>query len=345
MYAQIHSFGKRFRIADTVAFEASSYGSSGSSYQSIPWGDGVKRQVNLRQIEAFKAVIEQGTVSRAAEILYISQPAVSKMLNYLEEDSGLTLFDRVRGKLAPTRQGMRLYAEIDRIFAGLRQLEQAIDSIRRDEQSHLNIGTLPALGGSFIRRVTLNFLKTHPDITLSIHSRSSQIVTEWLVTRQLDLGLVNGLVDNTYLTREPLIEHALVCALPPAHPLCKKKVIRPRDLDNLPFVTFFFMSQTRQLVETLFEDNNVRLNVVLETDNAPSVCEFVASGLGVSLIHPLFAGGMHERIVLRRFEPEVYFRFQLCRMPASQNSSLVDAFFQEVRSVADEVVRELSSVS
>jgi DNA-binding transcriptional LysR family regulator len=345
VYAQIHSFGKRFRIADTVAFEASSYGSSGSSYQSIPWGDGVKRQVNLRQIEAFKAVIEQGTVSRAAEILYISQPAVSKMLNYLEEDSGLTLFDRVRGKLAPTRQGMRLYAEIDRIFAGLRQLEQAIDSIRRDEQSHLNIGTLPALGGSFIRRVTLNFLKTHPDITLSIHSRSSQIVTEWLVTRQLDLGLVNGLVDNTYLTREPLIEHALVCALPPAHPLCKKKVIRPRDLDNLPFVTFFFMSQTRQLVETLFEDNNVRLNVVLETDNAPSVCEFVASGLGVSLIHPLFAGGMHEHIVLRRFEPEVYFRFQLCRMPASQNSSLVDAFFQEVRSVADEVVRELSSVS
>jgi DNA-binding transcriptional LysR family regulator len=314
------------------------------SYQSIPWGGGVKRQVNLRQIEAFKAVIEQGTVSRAAEILYISQPAVSKMLNHLEEDSGLTLFDRVRGKLAPTHQGMRLYAEIDRVFAGLRQLEQAIDSIRRDEQSHLNIGTLPALGGSFIRRVTLNFLKTHPDVTLSIHSRSSQIVTEWLVTRQLDLGLVNGLVDNTYLTREPLMEHALVCALPPAHPLCQKKVIRPRDLDDLPFITFFFMSQTRQLVETLFEDHNVRLNVVLETDNAPSVCEFVASGLGVSLIHPLFAGGMHDRIVLRRFEPEVYFRFQLCRMPASQNTNLVDAFFQEVRSVADEVVRELSSV-
>ncbi|GAB6852299.1 LysR substrate-binding domain-containing protein [Paraburkholderia kururiensis] len=300
----------------------------------------MKRQVNLRQIEAFKAVIEQGTVSRAAEILYISQPAVSKMLTHLEDDSGLTLFDRVRGKLAPTRQGMRLYGEIDRIFAGLRQLEQAIDSIRRDEQRHLTVGTLPALAGSFIRRVSLNFLKTHPDVTLAIHSRSSQIVTEWLVTRQLDLGLVNGLVDNTYIAREPLMEHALVCALPPSHPLCKKKVIRPRDLDNVPFVTFFFMSQTRQLVETVFEEHNVHLNVVLETDNAPSVCEFVASGLGVSLIHPLFGGGMQDRIVLRRFEPEVHFRFQLCRMPASQNSSLVEAFFHEVRQVADEVFHE-----
>jgi DNA-binding transcriptional LysR family regulator len=305
----------------------------------------MKRQVNLRQIEAFKAVIEQGTVSRAAEILYVSQPAVSKMLAYLEEDAGLTLFDRVRGKLAPTRQGMRLYGEIDRIFAGLRQLEQAIESIRRDEQSHLTVGTLPALGGSFIRRVTLNFLKTHPEVTLAIHSRSSQIVTEWLVTRQLDLGLVNGLVDNTYIAREPLMEHALVCALPPSHPLCKKKVIRPRDLDNVPFVTFFVMSQTRQLVEAVFDDHRVRLNLVLETDNAPSVCEFVAAGLGVSLIHPLFAGGMQERIVLRRFEPEVHFRFQLCRMPASQNSALVDAFFQEVRNVAAELVHEMSGAS
>ncbi len=104
------------------------------------------------------------------------------------------------------------------------------------------------------------------------------------------------------------------------------------------------MSQTRQLVETLFEDNNVRLNVVLETDNAPSVCEFVASGLGVSLIHPLFAGGMHERIVLRRFEPEVYFRSRLsyARFAELKPRRCV---FQEVRSVADEVVRELSSVS
>lgn len=137
------------------------------------------------------------------------------------------------------------------------------------------------------------------------------------------------------------MEHALVCALPLDHPLCRKDVIRPRDLDNVPFVAFFFVSQTRQLVDAVFDEHNVRLNVVLETDNAPSVCDFVASGLGVSLIHPLFGGGMQDRIALRRFEPEVYFRFQLCRMPASQNSSLVDAFLDEVRQVAGEVFHEL----
>lgn len=303
----------------------------------------MQRALNLRQIEAFKAVIEQGSVSRAAEVLYISQPAVSKLLAHLEDESGLTLFDRVRGKLAPTRQGMRLYDEVDRIFAGMRQLEQAIDSIRRDEQRHLTVGVLPALSGSFIRRVTMSFLKTNPGVTVSIQTRGSQFVADWLVTRQLDLGLVGSLVDNPYIEREPLMEHPLVCALPPTHPLCKRKIVRPRDLDNEPFVSFSPPSLTRRLVDSLFQRQKVHLNSVVETDTAPSVCEFVAAGLGVSLIHPLFADGAQGRLALRRFEPKVDYHFQLCRMPASPNSGLVDAFFQGARQVAEEVFGELIS--
>jgi hypothetical protein len=78
----------------------------------------VSRGLNLRQIEAFKAVIEFGTVSRAAEVLNVSQPAVSKLLTHLEAATGLKLFDRRQGRLATTPQGMRLYEEIERIFAG-----------------------------------------------------------------------------------------------------------------------------------------------------------------------------------------------------------------------------------
>jgi DNA-binding transcriptional LysR family regulator len=69
------------------------------------------RQLNLRQVEAFKAVIEYGTVSRAAEMMNVSQPAMSKLIAHLEEDTGLRLFDRVKGRLVPTRRGMRLYEE------------------------------------------------------------------------------------------------------------------------------------------------------------------------------------------------------------------------------------------
>jgi DNA-binding transcriptional LysR family regulator len=309
----------------------------------ISKGCGMKRQLNLRQVEAFKAVIEQGTVSRAAEILFVSQPAVSKLLAHLEDETGLALFERIRGKLAPTRHGMRLYAEIDRIFAGLRQVEQAVDSLRRDEQRHLTVGVLPALSGSFIRRVVMNFLKVHPDVRVSIETRSSQFVADWLITRQIDVGLVSGLVDNPYIDSESLMEHPLICALPPTHPLCKKKIIRPQDLDDVPFVTFSAKSQTRQLVEAMFQRHAVRLNVVLETGTAPTVCEFIAAGLGVSLIHPLFADGSQDRLVLRRFKPDMTFGFRLCRMPASRNAGLVDTFIEGARLVAAQVSAELLS--
>ncbi|HTK01804.1 MAG TPA: LysR substrate-binding domain-containing protein [Bordetella sp.] len=296
--------------------------------------------LNLRQIEAFKAVIEHGTVSQAAMVLGVSQPAVSKLLAHLEADTGLRLFDRVRGKLAATPHGMRLYEEIDRIFTGLRQVEQAVDSIRRDEQRTLFVGVLPALSGSFIRRVTMNFLRHHPDVRVNIQTRGSQFLADWLATRQIDVALVGSRVDNPYIDREPMFQHPLVCALPVNHELTRKRVIRPRDLSGLPFIAFGADTQTSQLAQAAFAQANARLNIVLDTNTAPSVCEFVAAGLGVSLIHPLFADGFQNRLVLRRFEPEMQFHFQLCRMHASRNAGLVEAFVEEARILAAQVPRE-----
>jgi len=301
----------------------------------------MKKSLNLRQIEAFKAVIEYGSVNRAADALFVSQPAVSKLLLKLEQDTGLALFERVKGRLAPTQHGMRLYEEVDRTFVGLRQLEEAVESIRRDEQRQLHIGVMPALSGSFVRRVTMEFIKRHPDVHVTIETRGSQFLAEWLVSRQIDVALVGSSIDNPYIDREPLISSALVCALPISHPLTRKRVIRARDLDNEPFVAFASSSQTDKLVRKAFLAAGARLRTVLETVTAPTVCEFVAAGLGVSLIHPFFAEGVRNRLVMRRFDPEIEFTFQLCRVRAARNASLVEAFMQDARRVSQQISDEL----
>ena len=171
------------------------------------------RQINLRQVEAFKAVIENGTVSRAAEILHVSQPAMSKLIAHLEFDTGLKLFDRHKGRLAPTENGIRLYNEIDRIFAGLRQVENAVDAIRREEQGRISIGVLPALAGSFIQRATTSFLRDRTNVFCSVHSRSSWEIVDWVVARKFDVGLVDGGFKNPYVTLEPLMEQPMVCVM------------------------------------------------------------------------------------------------------------------------------------
>jgi len=301
----------------------------------------MRKTLNLRQVEAFKAVIELGTVNRAAEALFVSQPAVSKLLLKLEQDTGMALFERVRGRLAPTPHGMRLYEEVDRIFAGLSQLEEAVESIRRDEQRQLSIGVMPALSGSFVRRVSMEFIKKHPDVHVSIHTRSSQFLAEWLVARQVDVALVGSRIENPYIDREPMVSSPLFCAMPLDHPLARKRVIRIADLDGVPFVSFAPGSQTDTLVRSLFTAAGARLNVVLDAVSAPTVCEFVGAGLGISLVHPLFAEGLRHRIALRRLESEIEFSFLLCRVRASRNAGLVEAFMEDARCVARQVSGEL----
>jgi DNA-binding transcriptional LysR family regulator len=297
----------------------------------------MRRPLNLRQIEAFKAVVESGTVSRAAEILHISQPAVSKLLLHLEENTGLQLFERVKGRLLPTKRGTRLYEEVDRIFAGIFQLESAVDFIRREDQGRLAVGVMPALAGTFIQRVAMGFLKRCPDVYLSIQARSSQFIADWLVTRQLDVGLISPRMGSPFIEAEPLMESPLVCIMPPDHPLTGKTVVEPNDLNGQAFISFAADSYIGQRIAEIFDAYKVRPKIVLDATVAPTVCEFAAAGGGVSLVHPLFADGMGARLAIRRFEPAVPFRFMMCRARKTRHLDLVRIFAEEMRSAAHQV--------
>ena len=297
----------------------------------------MRRHLSLRQVEAFKAVIEHGTISRAAAVLHVSQPAMSKMIANLEADADLVLFDRLKGRLAPTQRGMRLYDEIDRIFSGVQQVENAIDAIRREDQGRIAIGVMPALSGSFVQQVTTGFLQRHPQAFCVVMSRSSQLIVEWLLTRKLDVGLVSSDIDNPYLVSESLMEHPLVCIMPAGHALAAKRLVRAADLDGLPFVSFDLESFTGQRVAGMLVEQGARANVVLVANVAPTLCEFVATGHGVSLVHPLMVEGFGDRLAVRRFEPAIPYDFRLYRGRDSRNARLVEDFADVAREVARRV--------
>lgn len=295
------------------------------------------RHLNLRQIEAFKAVMENGTVSRGALMLNISQPAMSKLIAHLEADTGLTLFERVKGRLAPTEHALRLHDEVERIFTGVRQVENAVDAIRREEQGRLAVGVMPALAGSFIQRATMGFLTRHSNVFCAFESLRSQWIVDRLVARKLDVGLVSARIVNPYVTLESLMEHPLVCIMPLDHRLSAKSLIEPQDLDQMPFVSFNPDTFVGHRVEEMFEAYRVKAEVVLVGNIAPIVCEFVAAGLGVSLVHPLMVSGLEHRITVRPFEPDILFNFQLCSSAGTRNAQLVAAFADEVRATATEI--------
>ena len=282
-------------------------------------------------------MIERGSISSAAEMVHISQPAMSKLIAHFEADTGLKLFDRLKGRLAPTECGMRLYKEIERIFTGVRQVENAAEAIRREERTQLVAGILPALSGSFIQRATTGFRNERRNVFCSVQSLSSQWIVEWLVTRKLDVGLVEPGLDNPYLISETVMEHPLVCIMPVNHPLAARSVIVPGDLDQTPFVSLNPDSYIAHRVQNMFEEYKVRPEIVLVANVAPTLCEFVAAGFGVSLVHPLVVSGLEQRLAVRRFEPDILFSFQLCRSIDSRNTDLIETFAQHVRATAAQI--------
>ena len=280
------------------------------------------------------AVVEAGTVSRAAELLRISQPAASKLIQELEADSGLQLFERESGRLVPTGRGMRLYEEVERIFGGVRQLARAVEAIRREERGHLLVGAMPALSGPFITRVVAGFKKRHPDVFISIEARSSQFLTEAVLLRRLDLALVISGLEHASIHVERIRCPPAVVALPLGHKLSAKTELSPIDIVNEPFIAFAPTGTIRPKVDAVFERFGLRPNIVIEATTAPNVAELVAAGLGLTVADPLALEHVVGRIKTRPFSPSVTFDYALVRPVHTRNSNLVPDFVAEIHAAA-----------
>lgn len=280
------------------------------------------------------AVIEAGTVSRAADVLRISQPAASKLIQDLEAETGLQLFERESGRLVPTGRGMRLYEEVDRIFGGVRQLARAVETIRREEHGHLLIGAMPALSGPFITRAIAGFKTRHPEVFISLEARSSQFLTEAVLLRRLDLALVISGLEHSSVQIDRVKCRAAVVALPIGHHLSNKPVISPPDLANEPFIGFAPTGTMRNKVDAAFEKFGIRPRIVVEATTAPNVAELVAAGLGVTVADPLALEHAGARITVRPFVPEIDFEYVLIRPVRARNSILVGDFVEQVHLAA-----------
>lgn len=299
------------------------------------------RRLSLRQLEAFKAVMDLGTAARAADVLNISQPAMSKLLAHLEEDTGFQLFDRKGGRLLPTARARHLHAEINRVFLGVQQVERAVEVLRRQDQGHLVIGVLPALSGAVMQRVITRFRTLRPNVYLSIIACSSQSIAEQVRMRHIDVGLINFEIDDPDIAAEPIAPHPLVCILPPGHPLTQKDFLSPSNLLDVPMVAFERSGYTGRIIERALATLDCRPDIILEASTASLIGELVAAGTGVALFHPIHVYSVRHQVEVRHFYPEIPFNLVLCKRNDVRSSDLVNTFAQAMKSEIDDTIEEI----
>lgn len=246
-------------------------------------------KITHRQVEVFRAVMNTGNVTQAALALHSSQPTVSRELARLEQLLQINLFDRVRGRLRPTAQALALLEEVQRSYLGLDRIASAAKSLREFTQGRLAIACLPALAHGLLPQATQLFAAAHPHVGISITPQESPLLEEWLTEQRFDLGLCERIHAPAATALTPLLQADEVCVLPDGHPLLARRVLKPKDFADLPFVSFAPADPYRLLVDEMFERQGVRRRLALETASAASVCALVRQGLGVAIVNPLTA--------------------------------------------------------
>ncbi|HLT79347.1 MAG TPA: LysR substrate-binding domain-containing protein [Ferrovibrio sp.] len=295
-----------------------------------------------RQLQAFCAFIDTGSVTAAAERLRLSQPAVSKMLTALEYDVGFPLFSRERKRLVPNSEALLLYGEATRIFSGLAEIEAFARDIRSRTAGSLHIISTPAFGDSFLPSVVGKFLATHSKAKLVSHVRSSTIINQRIVSQQADLGFSMMPFEHPAVISEPLCEWPAVCVLPERHRLASRDVIKPSDLADEQFLSFPSDGRMRHLIDAVFDQRGISRRLDYEVYSSSEACALVAQNLGVAIVDPFtaYAATKWQPIVQRRFEPEIYYTFRLMRPRYRETSLLAEEFLALLRQQLDAFLLE-----
>lgn len=301
--------------------------------------------ISLRHIEVFRAIMQAGSVTGAARLLFTSQPTVSRELARLETLSGLRLFDREGGRLLPTAQALLLLEEVERAYVGLERINSVAQSIRRFEHGQLSLSCLPLFSQTLLPPVCKQFQAQHPGIGLSITAQESPLLEEALSAQRHDLGLT----ESEHLPRgtqgELLFCADMVCILADDHPLLARPRLALADFRGQDFINLSGLDIYRQTLDEHFRQAGVDRRIVVETTNAASVCAMVRQRLGVAIINPLSA--MEEAwrgLAIRPLQLSVPYRVMLIRPDYRPSSSFVEGFSEALRTQAKALQEQVGRI-
>jgi DNA-binding transcriptional LysR family regulator len=296
--------------------------------------------MNLRQLEAFRAVMVTRSITQAAQSMHLSQPAVSKLIADLEYAIGFKLFVRSKGSaLTVTPEAEYFYHEVERSFIGVDALKKTADDIRNLSTGNLHIASLPALAFSFLPHVIRAFQKRHPGVSIHLDTHSSSTVRQLVANQQFDIGLATRAHEVAGMSASTFLRSVGACILPPGHRLAGRAYVEPADLAGEPFISLMHGDRTRRRVDRIFEDAGVERDLVVETQYAITHCNLVTLGVGCSIVNPATAiGFVSQGLVILPFRPRIEFEYLLYTPSFRALSQTALRFIEIMTEVRDEMV-------
>ncbi|MDH5453750.1 MAG: LysR substrate-binding domain-containing protein [Paracoccaceae bacterium] len=262
-------------------------------------------QLKLRHLEVFNALIEAGSVSRAAERLNLTQPAVSIALGNLEAELGFRLFHRERGFFAATGEAMQLHAEVAQGLLAISRVEQRASEIRSGATGGVSIATNGALAINFLPRLVADFQAENPGISVEIRVHSSRQIAAWVSGRQIDIGLIDTPVPVAGLNAE-LFRLECVCVMRESDPLTALATVTPKSLAGRSVIAVTGDHMVDRQLDRLLSDASIKVERNASSYYFAIARNFVAAGNYVALVDPINGKAeLSDGVTWRRFVPRV----------------------------------------
>ncbi len=244
----------------------------------------------LDQLRILKAIAAEGSFKRAADSLYVSQPAVSLQVQNLERQLDVPLFDRGGRRAQLTEAGHLLLDYGDRILALCQETCRAIEDLQKLQGGTLIIGASQTTGTYLMPKLIGIFRQTYPDVAVQLHVHSTRRTCWSVMNGQVDLAIIGGEIPvelQATLEIEPYAEDELALVLPVFHPLAQKEVVQRDDLYKLGFIALDAQSTIRKVIDQILVRGNIDprlLKVEMELNSIEAIKNAVQSGLGAAFI-------------------------------------------------------------
>jgi DNA-binding transcriptional LysR family regulator len=289
--------------------------------------------INLRHIEVFYAIMRAGSITEAARVLNVTQPAVSAALKQLESRLKMRLFDRTGGRLQATPEAKALLPDVAEIFGRIGAVERLSQGLAGGALGVFSIAATPPLCDGYVAKAVATFVAKRPGVKVNVQSIASAIALDRVINREVDLGVVYEPVVSSAVQVDELSRAAIGCIMPARHALAKRATIRVSDLAPYPVITYLPQALLRPYIDRAVSDRKSSLDISLQTGTSATAIMLAVHGAGIALVETaLFSARPIPGFVARPIEPKVELKILLLRPRQEAGSKVLTDFIAHLRS-------------
>lgn len=288
--------------------------------------------LNLRQIEVFRAVMVTGSISGAARLLRVSQPAVSRLVAHTEDRLRARLFERVKGRLHPTPEARRLFQDVDEVYRGVQRVNDLARDLLRRSTGYLSVVASTSPGYTLVPKAIAELRRRQPEVLFRFEILTMEEIIRQLMSGHADVALTILPITHPNLQATSIADSRLVCIAPAGHPLERLTQVTAKDIAAYPLIGYSSESPYGALVSQVFKDSDHQPDIAIEVRLTQVACSLVAAGAGIALVDEFaLRGDQIPGLVIRSVDPPVPITLTAVNAGTAPMSRLAVAFVEIVR--------------